>query len=293
MSGEAASLGAAYRRLRDAFRAAGLAEADLDARLLVAEAAGIEPSRLIVEERRPLDAGARERLAQFEKARLARMPVGRILGRRSFWGLDFALAPETLEPRPDTEILVEAVLDDIDRHGMRDAPLVFADLGTGTGAILVALLSELPNAYGVGTDLSVEALRTARRNAAANGVGDRAGFVRCSYARALAARGRDGFDFIVSNPPYIRDEVVAGLAPEVREHDPLLALSGGADGLDAYRAIAPQAAARLQSSGGVLHLEIGYDQAASVEAICKAAGFASVTLRQDLGGLDRVVSAAM
>lgn len=289
-----ATIGAAYRDLRDAFRAADLPAPELDARMLVSEATGLSASQVIVEENRELDAAVMARLADMRGARLAHMPVGRIVGHREFWGLDFQLAPQTLEPRPDTEILVEAVLEMVDRKGLRDAPLRFADLGTGSGAILVALLSELPNAFGIGTDLSFEALCMARQNAQTNGVDDRAGFVRCSYAEALG-RVKDGagVDWIVSNPPYIRHAALAELDPEVRLHDPELALSGGTDGLDAYRAIVAQAAAHLQSCGGSLFLEIGYDQSRSVQEICHFSGFSELDVRRDLNARDRVVAAVM
>ncbi|AXS42775.1 peptide chain release factor N(5)-glutamine methyltransferase [Breoghania sp. L-A4] len=285
------TLGAAYRDLRDAFRAAGFASPEIDARMLVAAVAGIEPARVMVEEDRPLDSDQLAQIARMRAARLGRTPVGRILGRRAFWGMEFVLSPQTLEPRPDTESLVEAVLADVDARSRRTDSLRFADLGTGSGAILTALLSELPNASGIGTDISAEALATARRNAQANGVGDRAAFQRSSFGEALEGQG--GFDFIVSNPPYITDAALARLDPEVRLHDPERALAGGPDGLDAYRAIVVWAASHLHSPAASLYLEIGYDQAASVSGLCRAAGFSNITLRQDLSGLDRVVIATM
>lgn len=279
--------------MRDVFRTANISTPEIDARLLVGDAAGVDPSRLIIEEEKVLDESVLARIANMRAARLERIPVGRIVGHRAFWGLEFSLSPATLEPRPDTEILVEAVLETVDRRGLRDAPLRFADLGTGSGAILVALLSELPKAFGIGVDLSFEALIAARSNAAANDVVERAAFVQGSYAEALGANDGKGLDWIVSNPPYIRAAVLADLDPEVRRHDPELALCGGEDGLDAYRVIAAQAGCHLHSCGGSLYLEIGYDQAQEVSELCRLAGFSAVEVKQDLNGLDRVVTAEM
>ncbi len=215
------------------------------------------------------------------RRRLAHEPVGRILGEREFWGLTFRLSPGTLEPRPDTETLVEAALAALRDRG---APLRILDLGTGSGCILVALLSELPEAQGVGSDRSHDALLTARGNAERNGVGGRAHFLAGDWAAALATR----FDLIVSNPPYIPSSEIAGLAPEVSRHDPLAALDGGPDGLDAYRAIIGELP-RLLAPRAVAAIEIGHHQAAAVGALAAGRGLALCRLAQDLGSRDRVL----
>ena len=209
------------------------------------------------------------------------------MGTKEFWGLPLKLSPATLVPRPDTETVVELALEMLRAGGVTDRALRIADLGTGTGAILLALLSELPDATGIGTDVSAEALRTAQDNAARLGFSDRAAFIRCDYASALSGP----FDLIVSNPPYIRTADIAGLAPEVRDHDPPLALDGGADGLDAYRALIAQAACLL-APGAALVVEAGQGQTGQIEALMTAAG---LTLpgppKADLAGIGRAVGA--
>jgi release factor glutamine methyltransferase len=188
-------------------------------------------------------------------------------------------------PRPDTETIVEAALELVDTTGPRDRPLAIADLGTGSGAILLALLSELPNAAGIATDINLDALRRARANAAHLGLIARAHFVVCDYASALA----DGFDLIVSNPPYIPTADIAHLDVEVREHDPIRALDGGSDGLDAYRVIAPEAA-RLLAPGGFLVVEVGHDQSEDVAGLMAVSGLdLPGPAKADLGGVRRAV----
>jgi release factor glutamine methyltransferase len=206
---------------------------------------------------------------------------------KEFWGLPLTLSPETLVPRPDTETVVEAALDHVRAADGIGRPLRIADLGTGSGAILLALLSELPHACGIGTDISEGALHTARANAVALGLDGRAAFVACSYAAALSGP----LDLIVSNPPYIASTDIAGLAVEVRHHDPLRALDGGPDGLDAYRALIPQAAALLRPGGAVV-VEVGLGQAHDVEAMMTKAGLSAdlTPVRRDLAGVSRAVS---
>jgi len=274
--------GAVLADVRGRFRAAGLATADLDARLLVAAALGLAPVGLVLEPDRPVAAAAAERAASFAARRLAGEPVGRILGEREFWSLAFRLGPDVLEPRPDTETVVEAALATVPD---RRAALRIADLGTGSGALLVALLAELPNAVGVGVDLALGAARAARDNAAANGVGGRALVIRGDFAAALAP----GFDLVVSNPPYIASDLIAGLAPEVRMHDPRLALDGGPDGLAPYRVIFA-AAPRLLAATGALVVEIGADAAQAVAALAIAAGLAPAAPKHDLGGRPRALT---
>ncbi len=269
----------ALARLRRAFAEAGLDTAALDARLLLLDALGIEPTELLARPEIPLgDLGA-ARLEAAAARRLAREPVARILGQREFWGLPFALSPETLVPRPDTETVVETALSLV---GDGTAPRRILDLGTGSGCLLVALLHECPTAFGIGVDREPAALVTARRNAEANGVGARARFIAADWAAPL----RGPFDLVVSNPPYIASAVIGDLDPDVREHDPRLALDGGPDGLDAYRRIIGEAG-RLLVPGGALVLEIGYDQAAAVRALGVGAGLEFVRLAYDLSNNPR------
>jgi release factor glutamine methyltransferase len=276
-----ASRAEAVRALRRAFDKAGIETAALDARVLVCAALGIGTAELLIQGEKPVGDSART-IQRFAQRRLAREPVARILGEREFWGLPFALSPETLVPRPDTETVVEAALALL---ANRDAPLRLLDLGTGSGCLLVALLHECPAAFGVGVDRSLGALQTARANAVRNGVGPRAAFVRGSWTQSLGGP----FDLIVSNPPYIPSEGIATLEPEVREHDPLLALDGGPGGLDAYRAILVDAR-RLLVPGGHLVLEIGYAQADAVRQLAHAHTLEIVAMASDLSGNPRCVA---
>lgn len=252
-----------------------------DARFLVLHTLGITGSELVLHGERALGAAGAAALAEAVSRRVAGEPVARIVGAWEFWSLPFRLSPETLVPRPDTETVVETALAGL---ADRTAPLRILDLGTGSGCILVALLSELRNAFGIGLDRSVPALRTARENALANGVSARAAFVAGDWAAALAGR----FDLVVSNPPYIATDRIAGLSAEVRLHDPAAALDGGADGLDAYRRIV--AAGSLLAEGGLLVLEVGAGQAEDVAALGLAAGFSGPCITGDLAGHARVVS---
>jgi release factor glutamine methyltransferase len=225
-------------------------------------------------------------LAGFAERRDKGEPVARILGHKEFWGLPLALSPETLVPRPDTETVVELALEML-RKGPVNKPSRIADLGTGTGAILLALLSELPDATGIGTDISEGALATAEDNAVQLGLAARASFIRCDYASELTGP----FDLIVSNPPYVATGDIAGLAREVRDHDPLQALDGGPDGLAAYRALIPQAA-RLLAGGAALVVEAGQGQARDIEALMTEAGLTPQSPpRADLAGIFRAVGA--
>lgn len=281
---------AAVRAARGRLSAAGVDTPGLDARVLAAEAFGLDAAGLISRGGEEVPAGP---LAAFEamvERRAAGEPVGRILGRREFRGLDFALSADTLEPRPDTETLVEVALAAVrsgaipgagpDGEGLR-----FADLGTGSGAIAVALAADLPAARGVATDISGDALATAAANAGRHGVADRIEFRQGDWLDPL-----DGsFGLIVSNPPYIETAALAGLSREVREHDPSRALDGGEDGLDACRAIVAGAPGRLLP-GGLLAVEIGSGQGESVARLFSRAGLAQVAVHPDIGGRDRVVA---
>jgi release factor glutamine methyltransferase len=267
------------------FRECGIESPELDARILVGHALGLDHAALAAASSRPLSASEQQAVAALAYRRITREPVARIVGTKEFWSLTLRVCAATLVPRPETETVVEAALDVIDRHGARSRPLRIADLGTGSGAILLALLSELPDACGIGTDLSTAALAIACDNAARLGL-NRAHFVACDMAAAL----RGPFDLIVSNPPYIASADIAGLAPEVRDFDPRAALDGGPDGLAFYRAIAAAAPALL-APGGALIVELGAGQAQAVAALFAAAGLAPAAPRHDLNGVPRALRA--
>jgi len=275
----------ARRRLAARFKSGAIDSPELDARILVGAALGLDLTGMIAAATRPVTAAEAARLEDFAGRRLKGEPVARILGSREFWGLPLQLSAATLVPRPDTETVVALALQMLRAGPDADRPRI-ADIGTGSGAILLALLSELPDAMGVGTDISAAALRTASANARNLGLARRAAFVACDYVSALSGP----FDLIVSNPPYIRSAEIKDLASEVRDYDPLGALDGGSDGLNAYRVLIPQAL-RLLAPGGTLALEVGHDQGADVEQLMAAAG---LTLhgppRTDLAGIPRAVA---
>lgn len=275
---EAAAI--AVRRLA----AAGLDGPGLDARLLLADAVGADGAALLAHPEVSLGPDAAVRFRSHLARRLSREPVARILGRAEFWGLRFALSPETLVPRPDTETLVDAALASRpDRAG----PAAVLDLGTGSGCILVALLHELPAAFGIGIDRSLDALRTARGNARRNDVGARAAFAAADWAEPIAG----GFDLVVSNPPYIRRADLARLEPDVAEHDPVCALDGGPGGLDGVRAVL-RATGRCLRPGGTALIEIGHDQAADAAGVAADLGLRVRGTARDLGGHERVLIVA-
>jgi len=282
------SLQLAQARAAQVLRDGGIDTAALDARALLRAATGLSFEALIVNGRAPLSPPSAERLEGYVARRLAGEPVSRIRGTREFYGRDFKIDRNTLDPRPDTETLVAATLEVAGSYGLLSRPLRLLDLGTGSGCILVTLLAELPEAAGTGTDINPGALEMARDNAAAHGVADRALFVASDWFEGLTGR----YDIIVSNPPYIASAEIAGLAPEVARHDPLAALDGGADGLDAYRRIAA-AAPQFLAPGGALIVEIGYTQAESVADIFRAGGLivANDNVRFDLAGRPRCVCA--
>jgi len=277
----------ARRMLADAFRRAGLDSPELDARLLVGHALGLDHTALAVSAHRPLDSNAAQDIADLAARRLAREPVARIIGAKEFWGLSLRITPATLVPRPETEIVVEAALAAIDAGGERTRPLRIADLGTGSGAILLALLTELPRAFGIATDLSFAALSVARDNAARHGLSARAIMAVSDFGSALDG----GLDLVVANPPYIATGDIAELPPEVR-YDPLRALNGGADGLDAYRLISADAS-RLLKPGGRLVVELGVGQEESVARLLRAAGLITTSSKADLNGISRALLASV
>lgn len=269
----------ALRTTVQALTAAGIPEAATDARHLVAHALEVARDRLILMGPDLLPAGAQDRLDALLARRIAREPVARIIGQRLFWGRGFAVTPDVLDPRADTETLIATALAGA-------APARLLDLGTGSGAIALTLLVEWPQAQAIATDISPAALAVAARNAAALGVADRLDLVLSDWFAAISGR----FDLILSNPPYIAADEMAGLDPEVLLHDPAMALSPGGDGLAPYRIIAAQAAAYLLPDGRVM-VEIGWTQGASVLDIFASAGWRDLRLIRDMEGRDRVLSA--
>jgi release factor glutamine methyltransferase len=284
------TLGRAIQALSRRFRQAGLVTAQLDARLLAAEACGLSHEEAIVRGSLPLRSGESQRLAGFAARRLAGEPVSRIVGRREFWGLSFQISPAVLDPRPETELLAETVRDHIEGQSRLNAPLRILDLGTGSGCLLGALLNELPRSHGIGIDRSEAALATARDNLSRLGLLDRAAFLCASWMSAI---GGTAFDVIVSNPPYIARSDICQLETDVRAYDPLLALDGGEDGVEAYRILLPQACAALRL-GGVLVCETGYRQGRAVLEIMKISasnhGRFEAKILTDLGGAERAVA---
>jgi len=275
-----ASVGQARRALTAKFRAASIESAELDARILVGHALQLDHAGLAAAEKQGLSESAASLLEVCAARRLAREPVARIVGEKEFWDLSFKVTPAVLVPRPETETVVELALSLVDRA----APLRIADLGTGSGAILLALLSEMPHARGVGIDISADALDVAHANAERLGL-DRAAFALCDFAAV------DGtFDLVVSNPPYVASGDIAMLAPEVRNHDPVHALDGGTDGLNAYRVLAANAA-RLLTPAGPLVVEIGAGQEQAVSGLFAHNGLAISATRHDLSGIPRALAA--
>jgi release factor glutamine methyltransferase len=278
------SIEAVRRQLAHGFREGGIDTPELDARLLVGHALGLDHAALVTQSRRKLAGNETDAIAALAARRLAHEPVARIVGRKEFWGLPFKLNADTLLPRPETETIVEAALAALDQEGRRSQALRIADLGTGTGALLLALLSELPNASGIGTDISSLALECARDNAAALGLSSRASFIACDYGTAL----NGPVDLLVSNPPYVARGDIAVLQPEVRDFDPRRALDGGPDGLDGYRAISSDAG-RLLAPNGILAVELGRGQLAAAMALFAAAGLAPGAAKHDLSGIFRAL----
>jgi len=256
--------------------------AALDARLIVAHALEVAAERLALADERPLPAHAVAAIDALVARRMAGEPVARIVGEKEFWSLPFRLSPAVLVPRPETETLVAAAL----AATRRDAAVSVLDIGTGSGAILVALLSELPRATGIGTDISPDALEVATTNAARLGVGDRCRFVATSWANGVEG----AFHLIVANPPYIATGDIAALDTEVCEFDPLVALDGGADGLEGHRATL-EAISRLLAPSGLGFVEIGDGQAAAFRGLAEARGL-TIRLRRDLAGIERVAEIA-
>jgi release factor glutamine methyltransferase len=283
---DGASVSEALNLLAQAFRTAGIEDADVDARLLVGHALHLDRARLIAQSDRILEAREINVINALAARRLKREPVSRILGQKEFWSIALAVTPDVLVPRPETETVVEGALDFVVRGGLRMEKLRILDIGTGSGALLLALLRELPNATGTGTDISTAALKVARENAARCGVEGRCTFVVCDIASVVEGP----FDLLVSNPPYIAHEEIMSLAPEVKNYDPMVALDGGDDGLAAYRAIAADAQ-RLLAPGARMFVELGAGQEAAVRDLFTNVGLTAGIVRTDLAGIPRVLGA--
>ena len=270
------------RLLAEAFTKAGIEDATIDARLLLCAAAGFDHSALIRDPDLPIEEEAAELALAMARRRLAREPVSRILGERSFWSFDLLVTPAVLDPRPDTETVVDGALELLaERQG---EALSILDLGTGSGALLCALLDVFPQARGLGVDLSKEACAVARENLARCDLAPRGQVRQGSWEAGLPGP----YDLVVSNPPYIETAALAGLDPEVRLYDPPLALDGGPDGLTAYRDICALLPG-LVAPGGFAIFEVGLGQAEAVAALLSSQGFENVRAKRDLAGVERAI----
>ncbi len=272
----------AWNEAKQRLQAAGVDSPVIDARLLVEAAAGATRTDILAEPRRALSADQIAALEAYLVRRERREPVSHILGAKGFWKIMLRVTPAVLTPRPDTETILDVVMPLFAEHEAFNV----LDLGVGSGAVLLAILAERPAARGLGVDVSEEAIAVARENAANLGLAGRAALMRGDWTAGL-----DGgqFDLVVSNPPYIPTGEIATLAPEVRDHEPRLALDGGPDGLDAYRELAPQIL-RVLAPGGRFAVEIGPDQAGAVETLFRDAGAEALSVTKDLADRERVVS---
>ncbi len=277
---------AARRGIARRFRERGIDTPDLDARILVSHALELDHTALMLAGERRLEAAEIARIEALAARRLGGEPIARITGTKEFWGLPLKITPDVLVPRPETETVVEEALAAVDRTGTRSRAWRIADLGVGSGAILIALLTELPNASAIGTDRDPAALALARENARRLGVAPRAAFVACDFGAAVAP----GCDLLVTNPPYIRTGEIAELEPDVCEFDPPGAIDGGPDGLAAYRVIAVHAR-HVLAPGAHLIAEIGKGQGDAVAALFATAGFGRIRIVPDLAGIFRAVLA--
>lgn len=276
------TLVATWKAAQARLKAARIDSPAIDARLLLEAATGANRVDILTDPYRPVTPEQRDQLDGWIERRLKREPVSRILGRKAFWKIMLNVTPDVLSPRPDTETLLDIALLAFEPHRAFN----IIDLGTGSGAILLALLADRAGATGVGTDVSSEALAVAKENAANLDLDGRATFLRTEWATGF---GDHSFDLVVSNPPYIPSDDIDGLDPEVRDHDPRLALDGGPDGLQAYRDLAPEIR-RVLRPDGIFAVEIGWDQGEAVKALFEAEGFEGVKVVRDLGDRDRVVT---
>ncbi len=288
MAAAGPTVAAKRHAVTDTLRQAGIESPDIDARLLIGHALGLDRTALMINGDRHLRTDEVVAIDALAARRLRHEPVSRILGRKEFWSLPLDVSDAVLVPRPDTETVVEAALDCIARDNLRLAPLRILDIGTGSGALLLALLTELKNGNGVATDISPAAIAVARGNAERLGLSPRCTFVVCDIAGGVTGP----FDLIVSNPPYIAHADIAALEPEVRDHDPALALDGGIDGLDAYRAIASQAIHLLAPCGRLI-VELGAGQEPAVRDLFSKAGLTVSGVRADLAGIPRALTACL
>jgi release factor glutamine methyltransferase len=272
----------AWTSARDRLKAAGVDQPVIDARILLEAAAGATRTDILTDPYRALTDDQAETLDAYVERRSRRQPVSHIIGRKGFWKIMLGVTPQVLTPRPETELLVGYALQSFP-EGARFTVL---DLGVGSGAILLAILAERPRAKGLGVDVSEEALAVARENAANLDLDGRTVLLRGDWTQGLAD---DSFDLVVSNPPYIATAVIETLEPEVRDHEPRVALDGGEDGLDAYRTLSGEIM-RVLKPGGSFALEIGHDQGEAVKGLMRSAGAEGARVLQDLSGLDRVVA---
>ncbi len=277
--------GQAILTVTDTFKKAGLETPQLDARVLIAAALEIDSTQLFSYPETKMSETQLERLQGFVARRMNHEPVARILGIREFWSLEFKVDESTLVPRPDSETLIDTVLRNVDDP---QAELSILDVGTGSGCLALSLLSELLNARALATDINPAALRVAQQNAQALGYSERIEFKQATWLENMTNGLLSPFDMIVSNPPYIPNKDIEQLEPDVAQFDPHLALSGGEDGLDAYRQLLPQLSGHIKASGLIL-LEIGWNQATDVADIGARAGFIHCETLKDLAGHDRVV----
>lgn len=272
----------AWTAARKRLAAAGVDQPAIDSRLLLEAAADATRAEIVTDPYRSVTLGQRATLDAYLQRRERREPISHILGRKAFWKIMVGVTPDVLTPRADTEVIVDLAL----QLFPEDRTFNLLDLGTGSGAILLAILAERPLGQGLGVDVSVEALAVARENAANLDLDRRVALLRGDWTAGL---GDETFDLVVSNPPYIRSGEIETLDPEVRDHEPRLALDGGPDGLAAFRTLAPEIVRVLRPGGRAL-VEIGHDQATAVEALFRDAGFEAVNTTKDLANRDRVVS---
>lgn len=272
----------AWTAAKDRLKDAGIDQPSIDARLMLEVAAGVTRTEIVTDPYRELTAEQVATLDAYLARRAKREPVSHIIGRKGFWKILLQVNKNVLTPRPETEVIVDEVL----KAFPEQMPFSMLDLGVGSGTILLAVLAERPAAKGLGVDASDEALAVARDNAANLDLNNRAALMHGDWTAGL---GDATFDLVVSNPPYIPTAVIETLEPEVRDHEPRLALDGGADGLEAYRLLAPEIL-RVLKPGGMFAVEIGYDQSQAVEALFNQAGAQQVRTVKDLSNHDRVVT---
>jgi release factor glutamine methyltransferase len=280
----AVTIGEALVEARRSLTDAGVDSPALDARLLLEHALAVDTATVIGHPERLLDGAGRRRLAEFVARRRRREPLATIVGVREFWSLPIAVTADTLVPCPDSETVIEAALDWV---GERNAALRVLDLGTGSGCLLLALLSELPRAHGIGIDNSPAAIAVARKNATDLGFVGRARFTVGDWATAVAGT----FDIVVANLPYVPSAERSRLAPEVTAYEPDSAVFAGADGLEAFRQVIPDLA-RLLGPGAAAFLEIGVDQGASVAGLSRECGLQFIEIKEDLSRIPRCVAVA-